>query len=153
MCATQPKESDPTKISPRRILVVDDYPHTAESFARLLRHFGHAVEIAFDGPQAIAIAERCRPDIIFLDIGMPRMNGFEVAERIRQQPWGRRIRLIALTGWQGEEYRQLSVKAGFDAHLLKPIGPVQILSAVANLLDSNDDTQIIGSNSSDTDRS
>jgi CheY-like chemotaxis protein len=134
MVGIEAEKLDPTKLAPRRILIVDDYPNTAESFARLLRHLGHEVEVAFDGVQAIEIAERCRPEIVLLDIGMPKMNGYETAEWIRRQPWGKQTRLIALTGWQGEEHRQRSLKSGFDAHLVKPVGPTEILTLLVNLL-------------------
>lgn len=105
----------------RRVLIVDDYPNAAESFARYLRHFGYEVKVAFDGFEAIALAERFRPDTVFLDIDMPHLNGYETAKRIREQPWGEQMMLIALTGWAGEEQRGLSRDAGFDAHLIKPL--------------------------------
>ena len=135
MVGIEVEKLDLTKLAPRRILIVDDYPNTAESFAKLLRHLGHDVDVAFDGLQAVEIAESRRPDIVLLDIGMPRMNGYEAAEWIREQPWGKQIRLVALTGWQGEEHRQRSLKAGFDAHVVKPIGPTEILLLLVNLLE------------------
>ena len=105
----------------RRILVVDDYPSAAESLARRLKHFGNEVETALDGFEGIKRAEKFRPDIVLLDIGMPKLNGYKTAQRIREQPWGKDMVLIAFTGWGQEEDRQRTREAGFDAHLVKPV--------------------------------
>lgn len=105
----------------RRILVVDDYPNAAEGLARWLRRMGNEVRTALDGAEGIQIAEDYRPDIMLLDLGMPKLGGYEVAEKIREQPWGRRIMLVALTGWAQEEEEDTVRKAGFDAHLVKPV--------------------------------
>ena len=105
----------------RRILVVDDYPSAAESLARRLKRFGNEVETALDGFEGIKRAETFRPDIVLLDIGMPKLNGYKTAQRIREQPWGRDMVLIAFTGWGQEEDRQRTREAGFDAHLVKPV--------------------------------
>src|SRR5918995_3282224 len=107
--------------TPRRILVVDDYPKAAESLARCLKHFGNEVETALDGFEGIKQAEKFHPDIVLLDIGMPKLNGYEAAQRIREQPWGKDMVLIAFTGWGQEEDRQRTREAGFDAHLVKPV--------------------------------
>ena len=105
----------------RRILVVDDNEDSAESLTMLLRLQGHLVESANDGQHALEAAERFRPDVILLDIGMPGMNGYEVCHEIRRQPWGGEILLIAQTGWVQDQDRQRTKDAGFDGHLTKPI--------------------------------
>jgi CheY-like chemotaxis protein len=82
---------------------------------------GHETHVAHDGDQAVESAERLRPDVVILDIGLPKLNGLEVARRIRAEPWGRRMTLVALTGWGQADVRRQSVEAGFDQHLVKPI--------------------------------
>jgi signal transduction histidine kinase len=107
----------------RRILVADDNPDARESLAALLALSGHEVFRAQDGSDALQSAERYRPHIALLDIGMPHANGYEVARRIRGQPWGQDMVLIALTGWGQESDRRRSHEAGFDNHLTKPVDP------------------------------
>jgi CheY-like chemotaxis protein/two-component sensor histidine kinase len=107
----------------RRVLVVDDNVDSAESLVTLLRMFGHEVQMAHDGIAAVETAARFRPDVVLLDIGLPRLNGYEVAQRIRQEPWGPGVVLIALTGWGQEEDRRRSKDAGFNFHLVKPVDP------------------------------
>ncbi len=114
-----------------RILVVDDYPGAAECLARWLRALGHEVETATDGRQALESAERFRPGVIFLDLAMPKLNGYQVATRIRQRPWGKNIVLVALTAFGGERDRQRSREAGFDEHIVKPAFPAEIRSILA----------------------
>lgn len=108
-------------ISAMRILVVDDNRDSAASLGMLLRIMGNEVRLAHDGQEAVNIAEEYRPDVVLLDIGLPRINGYEAARQIRQQPWGQRIVLIATTGWGQESDRRRSKDAGFDHHLVKPI--------------------------------
>ncbi len=107
----------------RRILVADDNSDARESLATLLELSGHEVFHAQDGSGALEAAERCRPDVALLDIGMPYANGYEVARQIRGQPWGRDMVLVALTGWGQESDRRRSHEAGFDTHLTKPVDP------------------------------
>jgi CheY-like chemotaxis protein/anti-sigma regulatory factor (Ser/Thr protein kinase) len=107
--------------SGRRILIVDDNEDGALSLAMLLKLEGHETHTAHDGLEAVAAAERIRPDAVLLDIGLPGLNGYEVCRRIRQQPWGKDIVLVALTGWGQEEDRHRSTAAGFDTHLVKPV--------------------------------
>jgi CheY-like chemotaxis protein/two-component sensor histidine kinase len=111
----------------RRALVVDDNLDSATSLATLLRLSGFETEAAHDGAEALAAIERSRPDVVLLDIGLPRLDGFEVCRRVREQPWGRGLRMVALTGWGQEEDRRRSQEAGFDAHLVKPVDYEKLL--------------------------
>jgi CheY-like chemotaxis protein len=116
----------------RRIVVADDNEDSAQSFAMLLSFSGHEVRIAHDGAEALDAVRDFRPDFVFLDIGMPRLSGYEVAEAVRAEPWGREVRLIAVTGWGQPDDKLRAQSAGFDQHLLKPIDPAE----VDRLLDS-----------------
>jgi CheY-like chemotaxis protein len=111
----------PQALVSRRVLVVDDNMDSAESLALLLRLAGHLVETAHDGETALESAERFQPDAILLDLGMPRLNGYEVCERIRGTSWGQSILIVAQTGWGQAQDRARTLEAGFDAHLTKPI--------------------------------
>jgi PAS domain S-box-containing protein len=114
----------------RRILVADDFPQSAETLARLLRHDGSEVRVAQDGAEAFETAAEFRPDVVVLDLAMPKLNGYEAARKIRAQPWGKQMVLIALTGWGQQQDRRRTQDAGFDAHLTKPVN----LSAIMDLL-------------------
>ncbi|HJY33408.1 MAG TPA: response regulator [Vicinamibacterales bacterium] len=114
----------------RRLLVVDDNTDAAEGLAMLLVAAGNDVRVAHDGQQCLTIAQTFQPDIIFLDLGMPRMDGWETASRIRASEWGREMRLVALTGWGQPQDRDRTAAAGFDAHLVKPIGAAEVLVLV-----------------------
>lgn len=107
--------------APKRILLVDDHPDFTESLAVLLSLRGHAVTIVGDGLEAVAAAERDRPDTILLDLGLPRLDGYGVCRRIRARPWGQDIAIFALTGWAHDNDRRKSSEAGFDGHLVKPV--------------------------------
>jgi CheY-like chemotaxis protein len=111
----------PRPIARLNILIVDDNEDGAKSLAMLLELRGHRAHTAHDGFEAIEAAERLRPDAVLLDIGLPKLNGFDVCRHIRQQAWGKDVVLIALTGWGQDEDRQRSTEAGFDAHLVKPV--------------------------------
>jgi CheY-like chemotaxis protein len=104
-----------------RILVVDDHRDSAASLGMLLRMMGHTVHIAFDGPQAIDLAETHRPDAVLLDIGLPKLNGYDTATSMRTHAWGKRMALIAVTGWGEPADKRRSREAGFDHHLVKPV--------------------------------
>jgi CheY-like chemotaxis protein len=106
-----------------RVLVVDDNVDAATSFAMLLDLEGYAVQIAYGGVEALAIAAVQRPDAVFLDVGMPGLNGYEVVARMRAEAWGREIFIVATTGWGQEEDRRRALAEGFDAHLTKPVDP------------------------------
>jgi len=116
----------------RRILVVDDNHDAAESLAMLLNITGNKTSTAHDGAAALDAAARQRPDVVLLDIGLPTLNGYEVCRRIRDEPWGKEMVLIALTGWGQDEDRRKSHEAGFDGHLVKPVN----YPALMALLDS-----------------
>ena len=117
----------------RRILVVDDYGESAETLADLLRLDGNEVEIAHDGYEAVETAAQFRPAVILLDVAMPKLNGYDAARRIREQPWGKKMVLIAVTGWGQARDRQRSREAGFDAHLTKPVDYPELTHLLAEL--------------------
>ena len=107
---------------PRRILIADDCADTAEAFAKLLGYAGHSTRVARDGLEAVAAAESFKPDAMILDISLPKLNGYDVARRIRDEPWGKAMTLIAITGWsRATEDLQESRDSGFDHFLLKPV--------------------------------
>jgi CheY-like chemotaxis protein len=103
------------------ILIADDNLDSVESLGMLLRASGYQVELAHDGSEAVETAMRMRPDVVILDIGMPRMNGYDAARRIREQEPNRSALLIAITGWGQDLDRRRSLEAGFDHHLIKPV--------------------------------
>lgn len=117
----------------RRLLIVDDYPHVADMLAWLLGRFGYDIRTTTDAFQALGIAEEFRPEVVLLDIGMPDLNGFETAKRIRKQPWGAGIVLIAISGHWAEEHEQLSREAGFDALARKPLQVNHIVNLMEEL--------------------
>ena len=104
-----------------RILVVDDNQDSADSLATLLHMLGHEVKTANDGESALAAADQFRPDVAILDIGLPKVNGYDLAKQIREQAWGRDVVLVALTGWGQEQHRRRSAESGFNHHLTKPV--------------------------------
>ena len=116
----------------RRVLSSTTTRTARSRLAMMLRIGGHETQTAHDGLQAIAAAERFRPDAMLLDIGLPSLNGYEVCRRIRQQPWGKDLLLVAVTGWGQEEDRQRSNEAGFDTHVVKPVKPAAILQLLAS---------------------
>jgi signal transduction histidine kinase/ActR/RegA family two-component response regulator len=106
-----------------KILVVDDNRDAAATLSLLLELKGHEVREAHDGESALQLAEAFRPDMVLLDLGMPKMNGYDACRRIRNSTWGAQMRLIAVTGWGREDDRRKSTAAGFDGHLVKPVDP------------------------------
>jgi len=110
----------------KRVLVVDDNEDSAASLAALLRLAGHVVTMAHDGRAALAAADRFRPDVMLLDLGMPHLDGFEVCRQVRRSPWGRSVLLIAQTGWGQERDRRRTREAGFDWHLTKPVDHLEL---------------------------
>ena len=142
-----PTASKPTPIEPkgagkvdaaaepmhRRILVVDDNKDSATSLALILGLKGHETKTANDGLQAIEVADEFQPHVVLLDIGMPRLNGYETARLMRQKEWGQQALLVALTGWGQETDRIRSTDAGFDAHLTKPVEVAAIQRLLATM--------------------
>jgi len=112
----------------KRVLLVDDNVDAAESLAQLLSLSGHDARTAGDGGQALRLAQEFHPDVVFCDLGLPGMNGYEVAKELRLLPFGREIVLAALTGYGQPSDREKSAEAGFDAHLVKPVDPSVIES-------------------------
>ena len=105
----------------RRILIVDDNKDSADSLAMLLEITGNKTYMAHDGVEAVEAIEKHRPEVVLLDIGLPKLDGHEVCRRVREQPWGKDIVVIALTGWGQEDDRRKSEEAGFNGHLVKPV--------------------------------
>jgi CheY-like chemotaxis protein len=106
-----------------RVLVIEDNPDAAETLGDLLAMFGHQAEIAHTGADGVDVARRRPPDVVLCDIGLPEMDGYAVARELRADPLTAPIRLVALTGYGRESDRDLAAAAGFDLHLVKPVGP------------------------------
>jgi CheY-like chemotaxis protein len=120
---------------PRRfkILVVDDNHDSALSMAMMLQIMGHDTRTAHDGESALSTAETFLPEVVLLDIGLPKLNGYEVAQRIREQDWGQSMFLIAVTGWGQDEDRQRSREVGLNLHMVKPVEPAALEKLLATL--------------------
>jgi signal transduction histidine kinase len=135
MASPEPESAEATPASarsqPRRVLVVDDNFDSAEMLGAILEHHGHAVSIAHDAETALQTAGEFAPDVALLDIGLPGLNGYDLARRLRQTEGTRHIRLVAVTGWGQDDDRARARDAGFDAHLTKPADPAQVLAAVS----------------------
>ena len=104
-----------------RVLVVDDHVDLLDSLATVIQHFGPQVQTATTGELALALMEAWAPDLVLVDVGLPGMTGYEVAQHARLQSWGQALTLIAMTGWGGIEDQKRSLAAGFDQHILKPL--------------------------------
>jgi two-component system CheB/CheR fusion protein len=128
----------PAPVTSRRILVVDDNHDSAKSLAMLLKATGNETHTVYDGQAAVEAAATFRPEVVLLDIGLPKLNGYDAARRIREQPWGKGMLLVALTGWGQEEDRQKSKDAGFDCHLVKPVEYPALEKLLATLPHSPD---------------
>ena len=125
-----------TAVTPKRsfrILVVDDNHDSALSLAMMLSIMGHETRTAHDGESAVQTAESFLPEVMLLDIGLPKLNGYEVAQRIRQQPWGTSMYLIAVTGWGQDEDRQRSSEVGLNVHMVKPVEPAALEKLLSDL--------------------
>lgn len=105
----------------QRVLLVDDSPDSSEPLSLLLQAQGHETRVASEGKEAIALADDFQPNCVVLDLGMPGMDGYEVARRLRERPYGPKLTLVALTGWAGKDVRAKAAAAGFDYHLVKPV--------------------------------
>jgi len=121
----------PSRVS-RRVLLVDDNADAAQTLATMLILHGMDVRVAFGGKEGLRVAEEWHPEAAVVDIGMPHFNGYELCRRIREQPWGEHVLLIACTGWGQTEDRQRARAAGFDAHLVKPIQPDDLLRYISS---------------------
>jgi CheY-like chemotaxis protein len=123
----------PASTSRLRVLVADDNQASAELSAALLELWGHDAYMGHTGREALDLAAQHRPHVSLLDIGMPDLNGYEVAAEIRKLPWGKRMLLIAITGWGREEDKKRALSAGFDHHLTKPIDPQKLRALLQGL--------------------
>ena len=131
--ASSLEKAIPLVVESKRILVIDDNVDATESLALLLELSGHTTRTAYDGISGVKTAEEFNPDVILLDIGLPDINGYEVAQRIRQHTWGKNIFLIAATGWGQDKDKKLAKDAGFDKHLTKPIEFQQLNCLLQNI--------------------
>jgi PAS domain S-box-containing protein len=132
MARAPAQASSMAHVEPRRILVVDDNVDGARSLEKLLKMLGHEVAVTHDGYAALDEARRFRPDIVILDIGLPGMNGYEVARHLRKMPEMRDMLLVAMTGWGKDEDRRKSMEAGFNAHLVKPVELPDLQALLSN---------------------
>ena len=126
-------EERPKPTARRRILVVDDNRDAAIRLARMLNVMGNETQTAQDGMEAVNVATAFRPEVILMDIGMPKLNGYEAARRIREQPWGKSVVMVACTGWGQDDDKRRSMDAGFDSHMTKPIEPAALEKLLAGL--------------------
>jgi PAS domain S-box-containing protein len=126
-------ESSPLPKLSLRILIVDDNRDSADSLAMMLKIMGNTIRTAYDGQEAVSTADTFQPDVILLDIGLPKLNGYEACRRIREQSAGRKIFIIAQTGWGQEEDRQRTHDAGFDLHMVKPVDPMKLKNLLTDL--------------------
>jgi signal transduction histidine kinase/ActR/RegA family two-component response regulator len=124
--------ADMARLSVRRILVADDNRDAADALSLQLRLAGHDVRTAYDGVDAVAVGDSFEPQVVFLDLGMPRLDGYETARRIRGRVWGSTARVIALTGWGQQQDRHRTADAGFDAHLVKPVAEQDLFRALTS---------------------
>ena len=129
---TDKATANSTVTSGRRILLVDDNPDVVDSLALFLRLAGYEVQTADNGADAMKAATALQPDVVLLDIGLPGMDGYEVARQLRQQPRMAKAQLIAMTGYGSEEDRRRAREAGFDFHLTKPVDPNDLKELLAN---------------------
>jgi PAS domain S-box-containing protein len=127
----------PLPVAGRRVLIADDNRDAAESMALILRMMGNDVRTANDGKEAVETAERFAPDVVLLDIGMPLLNGYDAARRIRAAGWGKELLLVALTGWGQDDDKKRAADAGFDLHFTKPLEPTELSRIVSLRRDSN----------------
>ena len=121
-----------------RVLIVDDNRDGADSLSEMLKVMGNDTRTAYDGQQGVNTAREYRPDVVLLDIGLPKLNGYEACRLIREEPDGKGIVMIAVTGWGQDEDRRRSNEAGFDHHLVKPVDPQALLSLIATLDSARD---------------
>jgi CheY-like chemotaxis protein len=116
---------------PVKVLVVDDDRDAVDMLKMLLELHGGDTHVAYDGAEAVKLAEELRPEIVLLDIGLPKMNGLEACRKIREQAWGRSMIVVALTGLGHDDDYEKSERSGFDMHLVKPVDPELLLTVLA----------------------
>jgi CheY-like chemotaxis protein/two-component sensor histidine kinase len=127
-------DQEAQKAFPRlRIVVADDNKDAADSVAMMLRIMGNEVRTDYDGEQAVRTAQEFRPDLVILDIGMPNLNGYQAARRVRDQNWGKDVYLVAMTGWGQREDRRKAEEAGFNVHMVKPADPSKLMRILEQL--------------------
>ena len=134
--APNPANSKPAAARPMvkyRILIADDLRDNADSLALLLQAMGNEVAVAYGGAEAVRVVESFAPDVVFLDLGMPEVDGYEACRRIRAHAWGRDVVIVALTGWGEKNYRRRTNEAGFDHHIVKPLDTNTLEGLLANL--------------------
>ncbi|MBP7513316.1 MAG: response regulator [Flavobacteriales bacterium] len=129
----QGRNTDPEKVGPKRVLVVDDNVDAATMMAMLLRKLGHEVRVAHNGEEGLQVGASLLPQVVLMDLGMPVMDGYSACRLMRGTPWGERALIIALSGWGQDEDRHKSTAAGFDHHLVKPIPSEDILALLGAL--------------------
>jgi DNA-binding response OmpR family regulator len=124
----------PTEIGSdgRRVLIVDDNEDAAEMLAELVKAWGHSARVAHDGLNAMDVGRVYQPEVVLLDLGLPRVDGFEIARNMRAEPWGSSARIVAVTGWGRDSDRQRSRDAGFDEHLVKPVSVDLLRTMLSN---------------------
>ena len=132
---TTPTAAAPHSKPRRRVLAVDDNLDSVASLQMMLRIMGHDVRVAHDGAEAVEVAAEFEPELILLDIGLPRLNGYEAARQIRKLPRGDQSVIVAVTGWGQEEDRRRSSEAGFDHHIVKPVEPSAIEAILSRMSD------------------
>lgn len=138
-----------TSIEKPTILIVDDDRDQTDMLAGLFHAEGYIVHFAYDGAAAVSLAEEVQPDVIIMDLGMPKLTGYEAAKAIREQVRKKEVKLIALSGWDQEEHRRRALDAGFDLHLAKPADFEMLRGLVAALdLTNRDDEKDPGSSGS-----
>jgi CheY-like chemotaxis protein len=114
----------------QRVLLVDDNADSTEPLSLLLQAKGYETRVAVEGAQALTVADDFQPNCVLLDLGLPGIDGYEVARRLRERPYGSQLKLVALTGWAGKEIRLKAAEAGFDYHLVKPVNWEELESIV-----------------------
>lgn len=134
--STQSNKNDEIKPETLRILVVDDDWDVAHSLVMLLEAYSYDVLTASDGLQAIEVATHFRPDVMLLDIGMPKLDGYEVCRHIRDQPWGKEVKILAMTGLGQDDDLGESRRSGFTEHLIKPVRPELLMQLLADYRDA-----------------
>ena len=126
-------DGDTTMGVPRKIMVVDDNFDSAQAMALLIGLEGHEVQTAYNGKDALLLAQAFRPEVMLVDLCMPGVDGYQVAQRLKDYPWGRQITLIALTGWGQPEDRQRAQSLGFSHYLVKPASPDEVFALINGL--------------------